>query len=59
MNANKGEPRPGEGKDQGYLEYAPRALLVPLSPWDSAGVWQTLHDSPVFVVRGDTGVMQG
>jgi hypothetical protein len=42
----------------GYRENAPQALLV-LPPWERAGVRETLHDSGVFILRDDAGVMQG
>jgi len=42
-----------------YLENAPKAVLVPLSRWERAGVRVTRHDSRVFILRGDTGVMPG
>jgi len=35
----------------------PSPFSLPL--WERAGVRETLHDSRGFMVRGDTGVMQG
>ena len=41
------------------LENAPKALLVPLSRWERAGVRETRHDRRVFILRGDAGVLPG
>jgi len=41
------------------VNVARSALHIPLSRWERAGVRDTRHDSPVFIPRGDTGVMPG